>query len=77
MKSSEHAFCVALQFGGWSVSQEGPTPWSVEDWDFQTTVRDLQNFGLSVFFNVFVSEDEKNVERNVIQVLIISIYCYH
>jgi len=46
------------------------TDFNVSAWNFQRTLELTQALGLDMFFNVWVSEDDKQPTHNILQVLV-------
>ncbi|ELU15652.1 hypothetical protein CAPTEDRAFT_149014 [Capitella teleta] len=53
-------------FGGWNIVSD--PKWEASEWDFQTALERGHSMGLSTFFNMWVGEDEKTLEKtNILQ----------
>lgn len=56
-------------FGGWNIVSD--PKWEASEWDFQTALERGHSMGLSTFFNMWVGEDEKTLEKtNILQVIL-------
>jgi endothelin-converting enzyme len=58
------------EFNGWTVagSNHGDGGgWNKVSWNFQETLEKIHALGLSNFFSVWVGEDEKNPQTNILQ----------
>lgn len=55
------------RLGDWNITRTISLDyWNT--WDFQKAVEEVHAYGLSPFFNMWVSEDEKNLKANILQV---------
>jgi len=52
-----------------SVSRSAGTDFNESSWNFQRTLELTQSLGLDTFFNVWVSEDDKQPTQNILQVV--------
>ena len=58
------------QFGGWSVSDRSGA-WNGSAWRVQDMIETTHSYGLYSFFSLWVGEDEKDKDHNILQVVII------
>jgi len=56
------------QFSSWTAN------WEAAEWNFQDTVEKIHVLGISSFFSFWVSEDEKEPTKNILQVIFIIIF---
>lgn len=55
------------QFGGWSISDRSGL-WNSVTWQLQDIIEMTHSAGLFTFFNLWVGEDEKDKDKNILQV---------
>ena len=58
------------QFGGWSVS-DWSGAWNGSGWRVQDMIETTHSYGLYSFFSLWVGEDEKDKDRNILQVSVV------
>lgn len=61
---------LVRELGGWNISTRTGV-WNASAWSYQSQVEKLHGLGLSVFFVLWVGEDEKNSKVNILQVSMI------
>ena len=55
------------KFGGWSVSDRSGQ-WNSAKWRLQDVIEKMHSFGLFTFFSLWVGEDTKIKDTNILQV---------
>lgn len=68
---SDPLVTLMKSIGKWNISNVFGV-WDPEKWDFQTTLATIHNLEMGALFNVWVSTDDTNSSRNILEVCIFS-----
>ena len=58
---------ILTDIGGWSLSNTSGV-WNSTDWNFQDTLQKIHLLDTNPLFNMWVSGDDRNSSRNILQV---------